>query len=204
MDELRRRGRRVLLVVLLREHRARAASVMAFRRSRGVGGSPAALERAAVRDSLTPEDLARLFGMGVDVVTVDFRALVGRTGAVLDVLADLCGVPRFEPVDRAPVNVAVRARSRWLSLAGRLAAVVLRGAGCRRLLQRLKDSPRVTGVFFRPGGAEGGPPPLGAAAGDLLELRFAACRRAVDESCERLAAGVWLWRTAPGREEMQP
>ena len=203
VDELRRRGRRVLLVVLLREHRARAVSVMAFRRSRGVGGRRAALERAAVRDSLTPEDLARLFGMGVDVVTVDFPALVGRTGAVLDVLADLCGVPRFEPVDRAPVNAAVRARSRWLSLAGKLTAVVLRGAGCRRLLQRLKDSPRVTGIFFGTGGAGGGGPrPLGAAAGDLLGLRFTACRRAVDESCQRLAAGVWLSRAAPGSEEI--
>ena len=204
VEELRRRGRRVLLVVLLREHRERAASVMAFRRSRGVGGSRAALERAAVGDSLTPEDLARLFGMGVDVVTIDFRALVGRTGAVLDVLADLCGVPRFEPVERAPVNAAVRARSRWLSLVGKLAAVVLRAAGWHRLLQRLKDDPRVMGIFFRAGAARGGPPPLGAASGDLLARRFAACRRAVDESCERLAAGIWLHRAAPRREEILP
>ena len=204
VEELRRQGRRVLLVVLLREHRERAASVMAFRRSRGTGGSRAALEGAAVRDSLTPEDLARLFGMGVDVVTIDFRTLVGRTGTVFGVLADLCGVPRFEPVDLAPVNAAVRARSRRLSFAGRLAAVVLRGAGCRRLLQRLKDSPLVMGIFFRPGGAAGDPLPLGAAAGDLLARRFAACRRAVDESCERLAAGVWLNRAAPRREEIPP
>ena len=95
---------------------------MVFRRSRGVGGSRAALERAVVRDSLTPEDLARLFGMGVDVVTIDFRALVGRTGAVPDVLADLCGVPRFGHVGRGRVNAAVRARSQWLSAAGKLTA----------------------------------------------------------------------------------
>ena len=132
--------------------------------------------------------------MGVDVVTIDFRALVGRTGAVLDVLADLCGVARFEPVDRAPVNVAVQARSRWLSAAGKLAAVVLRGAGCRQLLQRLKDSPRVMGIFFRPGGAAGDWLPLGATAGDLLARRFAACRRALD--------GVV--RTARGRSLARP
>ena len=126
---LRRRGRRVRLVVLLREHRARAVSVMAFRRSRGVGGSRAALERAVVRDSLTPDDLARLFGLGVDVATVDFRALVGRTGAVLDILTDLCGAPRIEDAGRGPVNASVRARHRWLSAAGKLAAAVLRAAG---------------------------------------------------------------------------
>ena len=204
VEELRRRGRRVLLVVLLREHGERAVSVMAFRRSRGVGGSRAALERSAVGDSLTPEDLARLFGMGVDVVTIDFRALVGRTGAVLHVLADLCGVPRFEPAERAPVNAAVRARSRWLSVAGKLAAVFLRAVGCHRLLQRLKDDPRVMGIFFRAGAARGGPLPLAAASGDLLARRFAACRRAVDESCERLAAGIWLNRAVPRREEILP
>ena len=204
VEELRRRGRRVLLVVLLREHRARAVSVMAFRRSRGGGGSRAALEPAVVRDSLTPEDLVRLFGMGVDVVTIDFRALVGRTGAVLDVLADLCGVPRFGRVGRGRVNAAVRARSRWLAAAGKLTAVVLRGAGCLRLLQRLKDSPRVTGVFFRPDAAAGDRPPLGAAVGDLLARCFAACRRAVDESCERLAEGVWINRVPARQEEGRP
>ena len=191
VGELRRRAHRVLLVVLLREHRARAVSVMAFRRSRG---ARAALERDVVRDSLTPEDLARLYGMGVDVVTIDFRALVGRTGAVLDVLADLCGVPRIEHVPPGPVNAAVRARSRWLSAAGKLAAVVLRGTGCRRLLQRLKDSPRVMGIFFLPGVPAGERPRLGGAAGDLLARRFADCRRAVDASSELLTAGVWLKR----------
>ena len=195
VEELCRRGRRVLLVVLLREHRARAVSVMAFRRSRGAGTG---LERGAVRDSLTPGDLARLFEMGVDVVTIDFRALVGRTGAVLDVLAGLCGVPRFGQVRPGPVNAAVRSRSRWLSAAGKLTAVVLRGLGCRRLLQRLKDSPRVMGAFFLPGVPDAELPRLGVAAGDLLARRFAACLGAVEASSERLAAGVWLKRAASG------
>ena len=86
VEELRRRGRRVLLVVLLREYRARARSVMAFRRSRGARASAAALQRAAVHDSLAPEDLTRLFGMGANVLTVDFEALVRRPDTVRDVL----------------------------------------------------------------------------------------------------------------------
>ena len=196
VDELRRRGRRVLLVVLLREHRARAASVMAFRRSRGAGAGRAALERAVVHDSLTPGDLARLFELGVDVATIDFEALVGRTGAVIEVLAGLCGVPRFEAPGRGRVNAAVRARSRWLSLAGKLTAVVLRGVGCRRLLQRLKDSPRVMRLFFRPGGARGGGPRLSEGAEARLAKQFEACRRAVEDASRRLADGVWLRRAA--------
>ena len=197
VEELRRRGRRVLLVVLLREHRARARSVMAFRRSRGARASAAALQRAAVHDSLAPEDLTRLFGMGANVLTVDFEALVRRTDTVCDVLADLCGIPRFETGVGAPVNVSVRARNRWLAAAGKLAAAVLRAAGCRRLLQRLKDSPRVMGVFFRPVGAAGDPPSLDGPAGEELSRRYAACRRTLDASSDVLAEGVWLRRAAP-------
>ena len=197
VDGLRGRGHRVLLVVLLREHRARAVSMLAFRRSRGMPLAflgRATLERAVVRDSLTAEDLDKLFGLGVDVLIVDFPALVGRTATVLDVLADLCGTPRIERAGGGPVNPAERARSVWLALAGKLAAVVLRGIGCRRLLQRLKDSPRVRRVFFRPGGADNNRYRLGAAVDDLLARRFEACRRTIDDASERLAAGVWLKR----------
>ena len=211
VEALRRRGRRVLLVVLLREHRARAVSVMAFRRSRGVGGSRAGLERAAVRDSLTPDDLARLYGLGVDVVSVDFRTLVGRTGAVLDVLANRCGVPPIEAAARCgaaargPVNATVCARNRWLSAAGKLVALALRAAGCRRWLQRLKDSPWVTGLFFRRAGAPGDRMRLGRSAADRLARRHAACRRSIEASSERLGEGIWLRRSpAPWQTTAAP
>ena len=118
---------------------------------------------------------------------------------MLDILTDLCGAPRIEDAGRGPVNASVRARHRWLSAAGKLAAAVLRAAGCRRLLQRLKDSPRVTGIFFRPVGATGDRPRLGGPAADLLAGRHAACRRALDASSERLAEGVWLKRAEDRR-----
>lgn len=190
------RGCRMLLVVLLRDHQDCAASMMSYRRSRGV---PSALfgrrllERAVTRESLTPEDLSRIFGLGTDVLVVGFEALVGNTAEVLGHLARLCGTPGFENPDIDPASPTVQARSVPLAAAGKFAAVVLRTAGCHRLLQRLKDNPRVTRLFFRPA-PDGDRPTFDPRTQDFFDDLSAACRQTVEERGERLAEGLWLVR----------
>ena len=204
---LKGRGYALLLVVLLREHRARAVSMMKYRRSRGEWSAllgARLLERVVVRDSLSVEDLARIFATGVDVLVVDFPTLVGDTARFLEVLAGLCGVAAFEDPRDRPVNESVRARSMALSAAAKLAAVALRAAGCLRLLQRLKDSPRVQRVFFRPGAVTTDPVRLSARAERRLLARYAACRRVIDAAGERLDEGIWLTRAAPGPPGPRP
>ena len=196
---LRRRGHRVLLVVLLRRHRDRAASVVAFRRSRvwpALFRGAAGLERAAVRDSLTPAALERIHGLGCDVLTIGFEALTRRPERVFAVLARLCGTPPFGGPFPPPANRSVRARSAPLAAAGKLAAVLLRGAGAGRALQCLKDDPRVTGLFFRPAGAAGRVP-LSPGARAVLDRRHRACLETVAAAGARLAEGVWF-SAAPG------
>ena len=87
---LRRRGRRILVVVLLRRHRERAVSMMAHRESRMAFASARRLERAALRDSLTAQALGRIHGLGVDVLAVGFDTLIGDPGALLDRRFDAC------------------------------------------------------------------------------------------------------------------
>ena len=198
------RGHRVLAVVLLRRHRDRAVSSMAFRRSRvlpalwaGLAGGAGGLERAVLRDSLTPAALARLHGLGVDVVTVSFEALSQRPAAVLGVVAGLCGAAPFRGPPPAPANAAVRARRPALAAAGKLAAVVLRTLGAARLVQRLKDDPRVMAFFFcpaGPGSATANGIALGPGTRACLDRRYRACRAAAEASGEALAEGVWLRR----------
>lgn len=196
-----RHGLRVLIVVILRRHRARARSVMAYRRSRVLPALPAlltgrrGLERAALRDSLTPQALERLFGLGADVLVVDFEALAAQPGRVLDAIAAQCAVPPFGRVDAAPLNRAEAARFAPLAAAAKLAALALRAVGARRPLQALKDDPRVVRLVFRPAGPHEAPV-LGEAAGACLDRRQAACRAAVEAACERLGDGLWLARGA--------
>lgn len=146
-------GVSVLLMVLLRNHRDRALSSIRFRRSRG---RPSALfgarrlEAAVVRDRLSPEILEAIFSLDVDILTVDFSALVSNAETVLAKLASLCGTGPFETVATDPVNVSTRARFVWLSTLGWFCAVALRSLGLTRLLQRLKDSSSIGRVFFRP------------------------------------------------------
>ena len=86
-------GVRVLIVVLLRDHVARAQSMMLFRASRG---EPSAwlgrrrLEERVVRDRLTAGQLAAIRDSGAEVMVVDFQDLTGDTGAVLDGLLARC------------------------------------------------------------------------------------------------------------------
>ena len=67
VSDLCRRGHRVLLVVLLRRHRERAVSVMAYKRSRvlpAVFAGPGGIERDALEQSLSAQALARIFTLG--------------------------------------------------------------------------------------------------------------------------------------------
>ena len=197
---LAKRGHRVLLVVLLRDHRGRAASVMAFRRSRGLPSAllgRRALEHAAVRDSLTPEHLSRIFALGADVLVIGFRALVDNTQGVLGHLARLCGTPDFAPCSIASPNPAVQARNVPLSAVGKLMATALRKAGFLRLLQRLKDNPRVMRLFFRPAGP-GDRPRFSNKTENQLASLSAACRHAVEKAGERLDDDLWLVRAESG------
>ena len=194
------RGHRILVVVLLRRHRDWARSTMAYRRSRvlpallaGRGG----LERAVVRDSLTAAALERIFALGADVLTIAFEVLTEQPNTVLAEMARLCRTRPFGDVEAQPVNRAARARCPPLAAAAKLAAAALRGLGAWRLLQALKDNPRLVGLFFRPARATERPA-LSAAAVERLDRHEAACRAAVAAASERLGEGLWLARGAPG------
>ena len=194
LSRLRMRGCRVLVIVLLRAHVQRARSMRAFRVSRGdwraaLGGG--ALERTVVKEALTPQALARLFALGVDVLCVDFAALVRDPVSVLDRIAALCGLPPGSARPPASaVNGAVAARSRLLSAAGRVVATALRALGGRRLLARIKASARVRRLFFRP--ARGRPGPLSAGSEARLARLDAACRETVAAATVPLAPGLRL------------
>ena len=198
-----RNGLRVLVVVLLRRHRDRARSVMAYRKSRvwpalpALLAGPGGLERAALRDSLTPEALERMFALGADVLVVEFEALAAEPGPALDAVAHLCGVRPFGGVDEGAVNRAEAARSVPLAAAAKLAAWTLRALGARRPLQALKDHPRLVGLVFRPASPEEMPALSGGAAA-CLDRREAACRAAVEAACEPLGGGLRLARGAAG------
>ena len=189
------RGVRILLVVLLRRHRDRARSAMAWRRSRVLPALPAllagpgGLERAAERDALTAAALARIFALGADTLVVEFDALAARPRAVLDALARLCRTEPFGDIETAPVNRAERARCAPLAAAAKCAALALRAAGARRTLQALKDDPRVAGLVFRPLDPDA-LPALGAAAAARLDRREAACRAAAAAAGEPAGVGL--------------
>ena len=205
IETLAARGRRTLIVVLLRDPRDRAASSMRFRRSRGELAAllgARALERTVLRDSLTPERLARLHGLPADVLTVGFPTLTGDTDRFLDVLAGLCGTARFPAASRRPVNESVDPRNLLLSAVGKAAAVTLRHAGCPALIERLKASPRVQRLFFKPRGDGGHAERLGHHAERALAGRLEACLAVVDQTADRLGSGIWLKRGGgdPGRE----
>ena len=202
-------GRRILIVVLLRRHQDQARSTMAYRRSRVLPAVPAllagpgGLERAAVRDSLTAAALERIFALGADVLTIEFETFMDRPRTVLDAMARLCRTQPFGSVGAEPVNRAERARFAPLAAAAKLAAWALRGLGARRLLQALKDDPRVVGLFFRPlDPAE--LPALSDAAAARLDRRDAACRAAVEAASERLGEGLWFARGTAAHDPAPP
>ncbi|MDE0178816.1 MAG: hypothetical protein OXP36_09475 [Gammaproteobacteria bacterium] len=150
---LQSHGVSILMMVLLRNHRDRAVSAIRFRKSRGRPSalrSARYLEESVVQDRLTPGMLEAIFGLDVDVLTVDFATLVEDTESFLAKLASLCGTGPFDPVASDPVNVSTQARFVWLSTLGWLGAVALRRLGLTKMLQRIKDSSAIGRVFFKP------------------------------------------------------
>ena len=203
-----RAGYRVLLVLLVRGHVDWARSMKAFRASRGdwlgwLGG--AALERGVVRDSPGPADAARLLALGVDVLCVEFAALVRDPAAVLDRIAGLCGRP---PAGLAPppaaANPGVAARNQAAAALGKSAAVALRALGWRRLLRRLKASGRLRRAFFRP--LDGPPAPLSPASERELLRRERDWRAVLEAGTVAVADGLRLKAAArpPGGERHRP
>ena len=190
---------RVLLVLLVRGHVDWARSMKALRASRGdwLGWrGDAALERGVVGNSLSPADVTRVLGLGVDVLCVDFAALVEDPAAVLDRIAGLCGRPPGGPLPpQTAVNPSVAARSRVVAAAGKCVAVALRALGWRPLLRRLKASGRLRRVFFRP--LDGPPAPLRAASERELLRRETACRAALEAATVELAEGLRLKADSP-------
>lgn len=190
-------GRKVLLVILLRAHRDRAVSMMRFRKSRGEFSAlfgARRLERAVVRDRLTPESLDALYCIGVDALTLHFSALTANTTAALNALASLCGAAPFDESETAVVNESVRARSAPLAAAGKSVAVGMRRLGFRRLLQRTKDAPSVRRLFFAPAEGERGMPRLSEESVRLLDESFEACRALAESASEPLGDGILFRR----------
>ena len=198
VETLREEGFRVLLVVLLRDHRDRAISMMRFRRSRAEFSAllgARRLEAAVVRDRLTSERLAAIFRTHVDVLTLSFSALTQDTGAVMDVLSTLCGAPKFDRTPRQAVNQAVAARSLWLSALGRWCGFALRHLGFRRQLQRIKENEMVNKAFFAPLTDDAGRPRLSEESLKILDASAAACRRMVENSSRQVREGIYLRKT---------
>ena len=191
------KGHAVLVMVLLRDQRQRAVSMMNFRRSRGRPAAllgAARLEASVIRDRLTPERLERIFDIDSDILAVGFESLVGAPAWVGEVLASLCGTAGFGEIGAEPVNPSVRARFVWLSTLGWLAAVVLRRLGLKTLLQRIKDSELVGGAFFRPVAEGGAGVVLSEESTRLLDAGSSACWSLVKRSSARLGEGLYLRR----------
>ena len=194
---LHKHGVRTLLVILYRDHRDRAVSMMAYRKSRGEFSAwfgRKNLEMAVVRDSLKPDVMTSIYGVDADVLTIAFPTLVKNTSLVLRIIADLCGIEAFREFPRRHLNEALQARSIVLSAGGKLAALAMRRMKLYRTLQRLKLSPWVNAVFFKPKSAAE-KYHLSAESESLLADWTHACRDAIEHSSERIEQGVWLKRT---------
>ena len=198
VEALREEGFRILLVMLLRDHRDRAISMMRFRRSRGELSAllgARRLEAAVVRDRLTSERLADVFRTNADVLTLSFSALTKDTGAVMDILPSLCGAPKFDCTPRQVVNQAVGPRSLWLSAFGHWCGFALRHLGFRRLLQRIKENKVVNKAFFVPLADDAQRPRLSEGSLKTLDASAVACRRMVENSSRQVREGMYLRKT---------
>ena len=196
VKKLHSQGVRILLVVLFRAHRDRAQSMMAYRKSRGEFSAwfgQERLERAVVRDSLTPELMASIYQAKADVITVSFPALVDNTPRVLEYLAEVCGTAGFRDAPRWPVNESLPARSMALSALGKQAAIVMRFVKLHRALALCKRSPVVKSIFFT---SKGRPAQekLSADSERLLTNWERACHEVVERSGDRVQAGIWRRR----------
>ena len=188
-------GVRVLLVVLLREHRERARSMFRYRKSRGhlaawLGASR--LEQSVVRDRLRPERLDEIYRIGVDVLCIDFSALASDPARVFRHLSGLCGVAVPERVERRIPNQSVRSRHLALSSLARIGAALLRALGHRRLLQRLKESGRLARLFFLPMSEKERKVALKDENLRLLQRAFADCTSVIEAHSAPLAEGLYF------------
>lgn len=195
VSALKCRGVRVLIVVLLREHCARARSMVRYRRSRGhlsawLGANR--LEQSVVRDRLTPEQLEEIHRLGVDVLSVEFSAIVENPEQVFRHLSLLCGVPVSEHIETRITNRSVRHRNLVLSTLATSGATLLRSLGLRRLLQRLKDSEPLDRLLFVPLPEDEREVILNAESVCLLENAFAECRSTIRSHTEKLARGIYF------------
>ena len=198
VETLREEGFRILLVVLLRDHRDRAISMIQFRRSRAELSAllgARRLEAAVVRDRLTSERLADVFRTNVDVLTLSFSALTKDTGAVMDLLPSLCGAPKFDRTPQQSVNQAVGPRSLWLSAFGHWCGFVLRHLGFRRLLLRIKENKVVNKAFFVPLTDDAERPRLSEESLKILDASAVACRWIVENSSRQVREGIYLRKT---------
>ncbi len=195
VETLRREGFRILLMVLVRNHRDRAISMMRFRKSRG---EPSALfgdrhsEEVTVRDRLVPKVLLDIYRIDVDILTVYFSALTKDTAAVLEVLASLCQASKFNSVPQGAVNESVSPRFIWLSAFGWSCGIALRKLGFRRLLQRIKENELVNKVFFVPLSQDGEKPRLSEESLKVLDASSLECRAIIEISSERMGEGIYL------------
>lgn len=193
-------GFKILLVVLVRDYRERALSMMRFRKSRG---QPAALfgdrhlEKAVVRDRLTAARLRNIFRIKADILTIGFPALTKETEAVLDVLASVCQTSKFEFVPQAAVNESVRARWIWFSTFGWLCGRALRQLGFKRLLQRIKDSAFVASLFFTALPEGGGGLRLSEESRKILDDSYAECQSIVESASEQMGEGIYFRKFSP-------
>ena len=199
VEALREEGFRILLVVLLRDHRDRAISMIQFRRSRAELSAllgARRLEAAVVRDRLTSERLADIFRTNADVLTLSFSTLTKDTDAVMDVLPSLCGAPKFDRTPRQTVNQAVGAKSLWLSAFGHWCGFALRHLGFRRLLQRIKENKVVNKAFFVPLTDDAQRPRLSEESLKILDTSAVACRWMVEHSSRQVREGMYLRKTS--------
>ena len=185
-------GINTLVVVIIRDPVERAESMMLFRASRG---EPSAwlgrrvLERCVVRDRLKAEHISSIYETGADVMAIDFKLLVRQTDAVLELLADRCGIAPF-PATAGHVRTNSSVSARWMPLSalGKLAAVTLRRVGARRRLQSLKESPEIQRLFFKDTSVRPTRPKVSSAHARLLRAENAECWKVVAQA-EREAAG---------------
>ena len=191
-------GVRVLVVVVLREHCDRARSMYRYRKSRGhlsawLGAGR--LERAVVRDRLTPEQMEEIYRAGVDVLCLEFAALMRRPEAAFRRLEGLCGVAGFGPLATEVTNPSVRGRSLPLSAAAHAGAGLLRRVGLRRLLQRLKDSRRIDHLFFVAMPDDERQVALKAENVRVLQNAFAGCLATIKAHSKPLDDGAYIRKT---------
>ena len=196
VSALRSKGTRILLVVLLRDYRDRAVSMIRFARSRGrpvVWMGPRMLEQRIVRERLTPAAVRGLLHLDADLLCIHFDALTRNTQACLDALASTCGSGPFASCGAGAVNEPVDARNLLLASAATLARAMLRRLGLRRMLQSLKENASLQHLLFVPL-RERERPALSRASEATLDAAFRECSALIADSSQPLGRGVYLRR----------